>query len=472
MTALSAKESMNTIDKFIREVGAAEKSAAEADSEPGSVGGATEHPVKDVDDYTEVAEEGARSQENDEDVKKEEGPASVDSQPVASPEKSAEGKSEGGAMGDPVQSPGSAADDQVQVGTVKEPTGDDPPVETAGVKAEKEDVQSQHPARTDNSELDGLKYAEAELQAMPLEDLAKVASDLSNQILAELAVHDFRNKEGMSHYSGESKSDDSSHDDSDSHDDDDDSDEKKAKLKGDQHKLDADGDGKIEGSDLAALRKDDDKKASAQAAAAGSELAGLLTGDLDKAAVDSMVQGTLEDVIKVASDDADRVAVFLANYGDELSKQAAAQEEALSKKAEGGMPMAPEAAMVAEEEVPSEGEAELVEDMLGGAAEAPVGEAPVEGAGEVEELAAILDELGIAPEELEAAMAAEGAGAPMMPGMDDMAAEAMAEVPAPEEEAAGLEVEASAKEAAAKKGNAMAGVRDYIQELIKRSKSA
>ena len=56
MTALSAKESMNTIDKFIREVGAAEKSAAEAHSEPGSVGGATEHPVKDVDDYTEVAE--------------------------------------------------------------------------------------------------------------------------------------------------------------------------------------------------------------------------------------------------------------------------------------------------------------------------------------------------------------------------------------------------------------------------------
>ena len=56
MTALSAKESMNTIDKFIREVGAAEKSAAEAHSEPGSVGGAPEPPVTDVDDDTEEAE--------------------------------------------------------------------------------------------------------------------------------------------------------------------------------------------------------------------------------------------------------------------------------------------------------------------------------------------------------------------------------------------------------------------------------
>jgi len=41
----------------------------------------------------------------------------------------------------------------------------------------------------------------------------------------------------------------------------------------------------------------------------------------------------------------------------------------------------------------------------------------------------------------------------------------------PEEEAAaGLEVEARDKLAAAKRGNAMAGVRDYIQELITRSR--
>ena len=215
---------------------------------------------------------------------------------------------------------------------------------------------------------------------------------------------------------------------------------------------------------------DDDKEASAQAADAGAELAGLLTGDLDKSAVDGMVQDTLEDVIKVASDDADRVAVFLANYNDELQKQA-----------EGVLPpVAPEAEAVASEEVPSGGEEALVEDMLGGgAAEAPMMEAPAEGGGELEELAAILEELGIAPEELEAAMAAEGAGGPE--GLPPEAGgglppEALGglppEVAGAEEQAAGLEVAASDKHAAAKKGNAMAGVRDYIQEIIKRSKNA
>ena len=85
MTTLTAQESMNTIDKFIREVGATEKLAAEANTEAGSVGGATEHPVKDVDDHTDPADEGFRSKENDEDVKKDEGPPSVDNQPIATP---------------------------------------------------------------------------------------------------------------------------------------------------------------------------------------------------------------------------------------------------------------------------------------------------------------------------------------------------------------------------------------------------
>ena len=41
---------------------------------------------------------------------------------------------------------------------------------------------------------------------------------------------------------------------------------------------------------------------------------------------------------------------------------------------------------------------------------------------------------------------------------------------APEEQAAGLEVEAADKAAAAKKGSAGNAVRDYIQELISRSR--
>ena len=296
MTALSAQESMNTIDKFIREVGATEKIAAEANTEAGSIGGATEHPVKDVDDHTDDADEGFRSKENDKDVKADEGPPSVDNQPIATPVKTAEGKSEGGAAGDPVQSPGSAADDQIQIGTVKEPTGDDPSVETGSVKEEKEDSggpggPTAHPATTENNSLDGLKYAESELQEMPLEDLAKVASNLNNALLAELAVHDFRKDAGAVANQG------------------------------------------------SANKEAADDEVAAQA---GWELAGLLTGDFDKEAADALVEGTLEEIIKTASGDADNVSSFLSNYSDELNRQdqgfatKEANEEALAAMLAGG----------------------------------------------------------------------------------------------------------------------------------------
>lgn len=430
MTTLTAQESMNTIDKFIREVGATEKLAAEANTEAGSVGGATEHPVKDVDDHTDPADEGFRSKENDEDVKKDEGPPSVDNQPIATPEKTAEGKSEGGAAGDPVQSPGSASDDQIQIGTVKEPTGDDPSVETSSVKAEKDDAggpggPTSHPASTDNSALDGLKYAEADLEAMPLEDLAKVASELNNAILAEIAVHDFKSK----------AAEDSDDDDSD------DSDE--------------------EYSDEPKEAADDNVSAQA-----GWELAGLLTGDFDKEAADAMVQETLAEIIKTASDDADRVGTFLVNYQDELARQVpekSANEEALAAMMGGGAPE--EGAM------PEEAAMEAVQGMGGGEGEvapeeAVAEEAPAEGGEDVEQLVAILEELGISPEELEQAMAAEEAGG--LGGAPEAAPEAALE--APPEEAAGLEVEAADKQAAAKKGSSSVAVKDYIQELIARSR--
>ena len=455
MTALSAQESMNTIDKFIREVGATEKIAAEANTEAGSIGGETEHPVKDVDDHTDDADEGFRSKENDEDVKADEGPPSVDNQPIATPEKTAEGKSEGGAAGDPVQSPGSAADDQIQIGTVKEPTGDDPSVETGSVKEEKEDSggpggPTSHPATTENSSLDGLKYAEAELEEMPLEDLAKVASTLNNALLAELAVHDFR-KDAVDV---------------------------------------ADQDGYV-GSKEAA----DDEVA----AQAGWELAGLLTGDFDKEAADALVEGTLEEIIKTASGDADNVSSFLSNYSQELDRQEydagtkQANEEALAAMLqggggeEGGMPE--EATMDAVQGMggPETGGEEGLEELLGGGggeelaglgAEEGV---PEEGGEDVEELAMILEELGVSPEELEEAIAAEGEGGLEGGGLEGGGLEGGLgglegglEGGLPEEgggeQAAGLEVEAADKAAAAKKGSAGNAVRDYIQELISRSR--
>ena len=432
MTALTAQESMNTIDKFIREVGATEKLAAEANTEAGSVGGATEHPVKDVDDHTDDADEGFRSKENDADVKADEGPPSVDNQPIATPEKTAEGKSEGGAAGDPAQSPGSAADDQLQIGTVKEPTGDDPSVETSSVKAEKEDSggpggPTTHPATTENSSLDGLKYAESQLEEMPLADLAKVASDLNNAILAELAVHDF-SKTAENEVSAK--------------------------------------------SDKAA----ESKEATDVAAQAGWELAGLLTGDFDKEAADAMVEETLTDIIKTASADADRVNHFLVSYSDEINSQnkaaseKSANEEALAAMMGGGG--APE-----EGGMPEEAAMEAVQGMGGGeelgglgaglGAEGGIPEegVPEEGGEDVEQLAAILEELGISPEELEQAMAAEEGG-----GLEGAGLEGGLPEEAPPEEAAGLEVEAADKRAAAKKGSAGNAVKDYIQEIIARSR--
>lgn len=439
----SAIQSMRSIDRFLQEVAATEKKAAEAHTEPGSIGGPTEHPVKDVDDSTEEAKEGFRSAENAADVKADQGSPSVENTAdnVAA-KKAVDGKSEDGS----VNPPGTASADQLQIGTKKEPTGQDPSVETSSAKGGKEDPGSSHPARTDNGELDSLKYAE-----MDLDKLSKVASDLANNLLAAFS--------------------------------------KQAELVGDQHKLDVDNDGKIEGSDLASLRNgekkdsekkdkeafdianynkekkeseghesscddddddDDDKEASDLAGQAGWELAGLLSGDFDKKAADSLVRKSLVDIIKTASDDADKVAEFLASYQQEMSKQA-----------EGEMPAGvdPSALMGAGHGEPDGDEAAMMAGPEAGGMEAGMG-----GDSEVEELAAVLESLGISPEELEAAMAAEAGGE----GGGEMMPEGEAEPTAAE--TPGMEVEASAKTAAAKKGSAAKTTRDYIQEVLERSR--
>ena len=443
----SAVQSMRSIDRFLQEVAATEKRAAEANTEAGSIGGATSHPVKDVDDSTEDASEGSRSAENTADVKADQGTASVDSTPenVADKKASAkraaarkyavDGKSEDGS----INPPGTASADQLQIGTKKEPTGQDPAVETTSAKAEKEDAtggelgNTDHPARTNNGELDGYKYAE-----MPLDRLAKVASDMGNNLLAQLANL-----------------------------------QKKAELIGDQKKLDSNGNGKLEGSDFAALRNksddddddaDDEKEAADLAGQAGWELAGLLSGNFDKRAADSLVQSTLEEIIKTASDDAEKVAAFLVNY-----------EQELAKKASGEMPAGIDpAAMMGGDPGAELGAGPDMggEDMAGAMAG---GDPGAEGGGDdVAQLAALLEQLGISPEELEAAMAADGgeggAGAPPMGGPPMGGPPMGGPPPETAEEAPGMEVEASVKRAAAKKGAADKLVRDYVQEVLARSR--
>jgi hypothetical protein len=423
----SAMQSMKSIDRFLREVAATEKRAAEAHTEPGSVGGPTTHPVKNVDDSTEEATEGSRSAENTADVKADQGKPSVDSTPEGVADKKAvDGKSEGGS----INPPGTASQDQLQIGTKKEPTGEDPAVETSSAKAEKEDASggrlgnTTHPARTNNSELDGYKYAE-----MPVEQLAKVAADMGNRLLAELANL-----------------------------------QKKAELVGGQHKLDVNNNGKIDGSDLSSLRSggkkedddddddDDEKEAADLAGQAGWELAGLLSGNFDKKAADSLVQHTLEEIIKTASEDADKVAEFLISYQDELSK-----------KAEGEMPAGVDPAAMMGGGPPMGGgeDAAMADAMAGGAP--PEGE----GGDDIAQLAAVLEQLGISPEELEAAMAGGGGAAPAGPAEGAPPEDAAGDAP-------GMEVEASAKgqgkKAAAKKVSADKSVRDYIQEVLERSR--
>lgn len=418
----SAIQSMQSIDRFLQEVAATEKKAAEAHTEPGSVGGPTQHPVKDVDDSTEDAQEGERSAENEADVSADQGPPSVDNtEENVAAKKAVDGKSEDGS----VNPPGTASADQLQIGTKKEPTGEEPAVETSSAKGGKEDPGSSHPARTDNEQLDSLKYAE-----MDTEELSKVAADLGNVLLA-----------GLSKSAASCTATDS---DSDS-DDDDDSDEKEAELKGDQHKLDADGDGKIEGSDLAELREDDDdddddeKEATDLAGQAGWELAGLLSGDFDKEAANSLVHSSLVDMISTASSDAEKVAEFITAYSQAVEEKEAAEMPA------GIDP----AAMMGGEEAPMEAdEAAMADAMAGG-----------EGGSEVEELAAVLDSIGITPEELEAAMAQEADGLGEEAPVEDAA-----------DDAPGMEVEASEKEAVAQKGAAAKTTKDYIQEVLERSR--
>lgn len=430
----SAVQSMRSIDRFLQEVAATEKRAAEAHTEPGSIGGATSHPVKDVDDSTEDASEGSRSAENTADVKADQGTASVDSTPenIANKKASArkqavDGKSENGS----INPPGTASADQLQIGTKKEPTGQDPAVETSSAKAEKEDAaggtlgNTAHPARTNNGELDGYKYAE-----MPLDQLAKVASDMGNNLLVQLANL-----------------------------------QKTAELVGGQKKLDVNGNGKLEGSDFAALRDEDEdeKEAADLAGQAGWELAGLLSGNFDKRAADALVHGTLEEIIKTASEDADKVATFLANY-----------EQELAKKASGEMPadVDPAALMGGEPGADMGAEMGAGPDMAG----AMAGGDPGAGGGgdDVAQIAALLEQLGISPEELEAAMSADGgeggAGAPPMDGLPAGGPPMGGPPPETAEEAPGMEVEASVKRAAAKKGAADKSVRDYIQEVLARSR--
>lgn len=303
----SAQRSINSIENFIQQLGGSVK-AAEAHTEPGSIGGSTKHPVKDVDDKTEAARTGDRAAENESDVKEDQGEPGVDSTPEAKAahvvSRLMKGASGHGAMTPGNQgsqtgkkvpmkkkaegaasTPGSAADDQLQQGTNKQPTGDDPANETGSAKGGKEDPGSSHPARTDNDDLEGGKFAYDHNTP-----LSKIAADI--QTLGERICERIYNAVGQDEQSASGGS----------------------------------------GYKAAADPVFADAHLAYQA---GDELAAILNGTLDKRAADAMVHRALAEIIKTGADDAERYATYLF----ELSNQQAQ----LQKIAEGEIP--PEAMM-------------------------------------------------------------------------------------------------------------------------------
>jgi hypothetical protein len=371
----SAQKGLATIDEFLSMVGGTEKAAASPLSEPGSQGGETKHPVKNVDDRLEVAKEGERSSENSSDVKEDQGAPSVDSTPEAKAATDSllsranrfaagsQKRAEGGA----VSNPGSAADDQLQIGTNKQPTGEDPKNETSSAKAGKEDPGSKHPARTDNDALDGHKYANASL-----DELAQITKQAGDTLLATLAAmgQNTTPSRQTAHQPQQPAAKQASHHDA----------EKEAWI----------------------------------AAQAGWEMASLVTGrGFDKKASDSLVHSTILSIVKQASDDAGRYINCHAGI-----KQAEGEEG--PPAGEGGPP-------------PGEGgggEEDAMLAALGGGADAggmpgggmggpppgPGGPGGEGGGDDVAQLAQLLAQLGITPEELQAAMADETGGEGGMPG--------------------------------------------------------
>lgn len=345
---------------------AAAKSAAPVPADPGGYQGASSHPSAHVDNNVQKAQTGARAAEYEADVKKQQGAPAVDN----TAEMSQEGRQD---------------DVQLNIGTNAAATGEDPAAEK-DYKGTKDDPGTSHPAKAN----DGEKYS-----SVTFKQAHAKCSDLGNEILADLinfgtaAVGEKKAEMPAALAKAHEKKETPA--------------EEKAEHSGGltekQEKLDVDGDGKIEGSDLAALRSG--KKA--EAFAAGYELAAAL--GIDKSAAEAGVRDVCANTLREADEMAD---LFVGFYS---AKTAGA--DPTEEASEGEDHSAAEDGESGEAAPGAEGAAPGVEEMMGGAPE--MGGAPGMG-GEpseeeaLQELAMALQELGISPEELMAGLSQGGAG--------------------------------------------------------------
>lgn len=133
------------------------KTAAATPPDPGGYQGKSDHPTAQADNGAQTATEGARSSENEADVKKDQRAPGVNSAPEAKP--------------------GDDKDKSMNIGMTASAVGDDPSTED-DYKPNKEDPGTSAPATVE----DGVKYG-----AYSFEECTKRAVHLGNQILADLA---------------------------------------------------------------------------------------------------------------------------------------------------------------------------------------------------------------------------------------------------------------------------------------------
>lgn len=343
---------------------AAVKEAAPVPADPGGYQGASAHPSAHVDNNVQKAVTGARAAEYEADVKKQQGAPAVDN----TPEMSQEGRQD---------------DVQLNINTNASAVGEDPSVED-NYKGKKDDAPTSLPSAPQDSE----KYS-----SVTFKEAHAKCSSLGNQILADLINSAGEKKAEMPEAlkkhqeKKEDKGDENK------------SNENKGELKGDQHKLDVDGDGKIEGADLSALRNG--KEA---AFAAGYELAAAL--GVEKTSAEAAVRDVCANTLREADEMAD---LFLGFYTTKRAEEEESEESEEAEASEGG------------EEAPAAGPDMAA--MMGGE-EPGLEAAPPSEDEALQELAMALQELGISPEALMAGMGGMGAedpaaaaGAPMAPEM-------------------------------------------------------
>lgn len=319
-------------------------------ADPGTYMGASSHPTAHVDNNVQKAETGARASEYEADIKKQQGALAVDNTP---------------------ELPYEGRQDEVQqnIGTNVAATGEDPAAEH-DYKGTKDDPGTSHPAKAN----DGEKYS-----SVTFKEARDRAAALGNEILAALLSAGAEKAAEMPAFlKDKAKA------------------EPKGELKGNQHKLDVDNDGKIEGSDLKSLREG--KEASFKA---GYELAAAL--GMSKEAAEASVREVCANTLREADEMADLFIGYLsskaaaADMGDEAAE---GEDHSAPGDDESGAGAAPAAG----------GEAGGLEGMMGGEdpGAAPMGEGAPSEDEAVQELAMALEELGIPPEALISALQGEG----------------------------------------------------------------